>query len=562
MDATARETCFPGTRQSTLNNLVNYLTDPSLRPGRNVIWLRGPAGSGKSIILNTVAQHFSDLRRRGAFLFWDRNDPHNSDPLQMIRTLAFQLAEFSPIFAAKLAAHIDLSPTIATWPVDTQFLYFIMEPLTELAREFDLGPIVIILDDFDECGTVESRRELLGALSGGLTKLPTEFRVLISSRDEPDIRDALSRLKVDTWDVPVGDATTASDISHYLRRQFANALPRFEGYNLRPNWPGEEAIKKLADQSDGLFIWASTAIRFIESGDPEEILGKVLDVSPQDSLDNLYRVALTHQFHLSDKSELDAARSILGAVEVVREEVTDDQLSQLLGLKLDAVQSILSKLWPILRWDRGRPVRVFNAPLSDFFCPPDRRQDMPRPTHLSLHDGLASDCFQIMERDLKFNICGIETSYYRNQDIDGIRDHVDRAITPALIYAARYWIDHLELGTPESGSHPLADAITSFINDRFLYWIEVFSATNQMFMTPIILKKAASWARVCRLSCVTMQPTEFRPIGSRTGTSRNNIRGRGICECLPVSNEPEHTAHLSVSFAIRTLRICLCAADT
>jgi len=559
MDATARETCLPGTRQSTLNNLVNYLTDPSLRPGRNVIWLRGPAGSGKSIILNTVAQHFLDLRRRGAFLFWDRNDPLNSDPLQMIRTLAFQLAEFSPTFAAKLAARIDLSPTT----VNTQFRDFIMEPLRELAREFDLGPIVIILDAFDECGTVESRRELLGALSVGLTNLPTEFRVLISSRDDPDIRRSLSRLKVDTWDVPVGDATTASDISHYLRRQFANALPRFEGYNLRPNWPGEEAIKKLADQSDGLFIWASTAIRFIESGDPEEILGKVLDASAQNpSSSNLYRVALTHQFHLSDKSELDAARSILGAVEVVREEVTDDQLSQLLGLKLDAVQNILSQLWPILRWDRGRPVRVFNAPLSEFFFPSDRRQDMPWPTHISFHDDLASDCFQVMERDLKFNICGIETSYYRNQDIDGIRDHVDRAITPALMYAARYWIDHLELGTPESGSHPLADAITSFINDRFLYWIEVFSATNQMFMIPIILKKAASWARVCRLSCVMMQPTEFRPIGSRTGTSRNNIRGTGICECLPVSNETEHTTHLFVCFAIRTLRICLSAADT
>jgi len=440
MDATARETCFPGTRQSTLNNLINYLTDPSLRPGRNVIWLRGPAGSGKSIILNTVAQHFSDLRRRGAFLFWDRNDPLNSDPLQMIRTLAFQLAEFSPTFAAKLAARIDLSPTTATSTVDTQFRYFIMEPLAELAREFDLGPIVIILDAFDECGTVESRRELLGALSVGLTKLPTEFRVLISSRDDPDIRRALSRLKVDTWDVLVGDATTASDISHYLRRQFANALPRFEGYNLRPNWPGEEAIKKLADQSDGLFIWASTAIRFIESGDPEEILGKVLDASAQDpSSSNLYRVALTHQFHLSDKSELDAARSILGAVEVVREEVTDDQLSQLLGLKLDAVQNILSQLWPILRWNRGRPVRVFNAPLSDFF----RRQDMPWPTHISFHDDLASDCFQIMERDLKFNICGIETSYYRNQDIDGIRDHVDRG--PILDRSSGTWDARIRL---------------------------------------------------------------------------------------------------------------------
>ena len=81
----------------------------------------------------------------------------------MICTLAFQLAEFSPIFAANLAACIGLSPTPITSTVGTQFWYLIMEPLAELVMKIDRGPIVIILDAVDECGTVESRRELLGA---------------------------------------------------------------------------------------------------------------------------------------------------------------------------------------------------------------------------------------------------------------------------------------------------------------------------------------------------------------------------------------------------------------
>ena len=75
----------------------------------------------------------------------------------MIRTLAFQLADFNPTFAAKLAARIERSPDITTSALDMQFQHLLEEPLAELARELDLGPIVIVLDALDECGTAETR---------------------------------------------------------------------------------------------------------------------------------------------------------------------------------------------------------------------------------------------------------------------------------------------------------------------------------------------------------------------------------------------------------------------
>jgi hypothetical protein len=111
-----------------------------------------------------------------------------------------------------------------------------------------------------------------------------------------------------------------------------------------------------------------------------------------------------------------------------------------------------------------------------------------------------------MQHDLKFNICGIETSYKRNKDIEGIQERVDRAITPTLVYASQYWADHLESeSVSASGSHTLADAVTDFFNHRFLYWIEVFSVKDQMSMTSVILRKAADWVRVSCLSHVQWQ---------------------------------------------------------
>ena len=503
MDTGARETCLPGTRRNFLNNLVNYLTDPGLPPGRNIIWLRGPPGSGKSVLLNTVAQHFSELRRRGAFLSWDRNNPPNDDPLQVFRTLAFQLANFNSTFAAGLVAQIEKLLDAAS-PLNTQFQRLVGEPLAKLARDHGLGPVVIVLDGLDEFGTAGSRRKLLNVLSTGLAKLPATFRVLIASQDDPDIRTALSSIRVDTWDVPIGDEPTASDISQFFRQCFNKIIST---HDLPPNWPGEQVVRRLVDLADGLFIWASTAVRLIESGDPEEMLSQVLEVSERDpSLDALYRLALTHLFRTSDESKLNDVRSILGGIVAAFEQVTDEQISQLLGLKLGTVQDILSQLRPFMHRDPGRPIQLWHASLNDFLCHPKRRQDMPWlfgliDTRPHYHDKLTSGCLQVMEQDFKFNICGIETSYYRNKEIDGIRERVDRAITPALMYACRYWADHLEFGSA-SRPHPLVNAVVNFINRQFLYWIEVLSVKGQMSMIPGILSKVADWTKVGRFSCV------------------------------------------------------------
>jgi len=119
------------------------------------------------------------------------------------------------------------------------------------------------------------------------------------------------------------------------RGYFSDALsvmpPAFGGYRLPSGWPGDAIIQRLVDLAQGLFIWASTSIRFIESGHPQGRLKKVLDATaygkPHRQLDKLYHIALTHPFDSHDQTELDVVRSILGAIMVAREPLTDEQLS-------------------------------------------------------------------------------------------------------------------------------------------------------------------------------------------------------------------------------------------
>ena len=81
------------------NELIGRLSRPNNNPHCQVVWLFGLAGSGKSTLLNSIAEHFRALGQCGAFVFFDRSDPVNSDPSRVIPTLAYHLAQFSPPFA-------------------------------------------------------------------------------------------------------------------------------------------------------------------------------------------------------------------------------------------------------------------------------------------------------------------------------------------------------------------------------------------------------------------------------------------------------------------------------
>jgi hypothetical protein len=513
MGAPGRDPCLPGTRVEILRDLFTSLIDPNLSD--NVIWIRGEAGCGKSSLLNTIARHFSELGRCGAFLFWNRNDETNSDPLHVIRTLAFKLAQSNAAFSSELASRIADFPNSVTSSFDEQFRRLVQEPLATVEARDYLGPIIIVLDGFDECGTPktkETRKRLIDTLSVGLTELPKTFRFLIASRDEPDIHEALSRRGISIRDVPVGDDSTISDITLFLQLRLSSIA---NARKLGSDWPGDQKRGLLVTLSGGLFIWVSTAVRYIESAFPDVRLKKVLDSSASgrshDRLGNLYQVALANSFDHCEADELEAAHSILGAIVVAREQLTDEQLSRLSDRELSLVQEVLLRLRPLLRGGDGKPIQVLHTSFIDFLCDAKRCQDIrwhiDSSTH---HHNLASGCLLVMGQDLRFNICDVETSYYPHRQIEGIQARIDKAITPSLMYASRYWADHLELvSSAESVSHQLAGKVTGFMKSRLLYWIEVFSLKGQMSTTSVILRSAAAWAKVSYFDRIALVSIEL-----------------------------------------------------
>jgi hypothetical protein len=503
MDASARSECLSGTRVDILVNIIYWLLNPD-SPAFNTLWLFGPAGTGKSTICTTVAQYFYHLRQRGAFLFCDQNNPINNEPARLIRTLAYQLAYFDPSIGDAISNVIQNKPDIVTTPFHEQLRGLLLEPLNAAKTLNTNGPIIIIIDGLDECGDETTRSALLKALSEGLSKFPSAFRFLIASRDTPDIRAAMQKSNVDLLQLPIDDEATHRDIFEFLLQLRQRDIPSFEPLDLPPDWPADQTIRRLAQLSGGLFIWASTAFNHIkDSYNPIDALQDILNVSPETdplkSLDELYAKALEQPFRSSRPADTDALNKVLGGIVVAQEQMTDTMLSEMISCDLRTVRAILSRLRSLLHWSLDRPIRVLHTSFTDFLC----RSNLPAYSKWKInasvhHQIFSAACFQIMREKLCFNICSINSSYsFTYGLIEDEPERVHRAVSAKLAYACQHWAAHVKLSSGLASDGALiASHLKSFIKTQFLWWLEVLSLTHAVPIAPSALRESAQWIKV------------------------------------------------------------------
>ncbi|EJC99180.1 uncharacterized protein FOMMEDRAFT_160751 [Fomitiporia mediterranea MF3/22] len=97
------------------------------------------------------------------------------------------LAAFEPSLASYI---IPAAKQLKSSSPARQFEKLLLNPLS--SAKGAKGPIIIIIDALDECGTAEQRREILELLKVNFANLPLEVQYFITSRPENDILRSLS----------------------------------------------------------------------------------------------------------------------------------------------------------------------------------------------------------------------------------------------------------------------------------------------------------------------------------------------------------------------------------
>ncbi|KAF9449002.1 hypothetical protein P691DRAFT_728645, partial [Macrolepiota fuliginosa MF-IS2] len=156
--------CHPGTRLTILQKARDFFVNPHRE--KKMLWIVGPAGVGKSAIMQSLAETVSSANSDvvlGASLFFSINGRNNES--ETLTTLAYQIAVNDLSYRQFIQNEVMNDPKLLEKSLPTQFNRFIVEPFARQAVHRSHKRFLILIDGLDECNSNDTQCKLLGLIS-------------------------------------------------------------------------------------------------------------------------------------------------------------------------------------------------------------------------------------------------------------------------------------------------------------------------------------------------------------------------------------------------------------
>ena len=190
--------CHENTRLAVLKKILDWVEgQDQWTKNYFVMWLYGPAGSGKSAIAQTIAERLHEKGMLLASYFFGRLDSSRNTSRSLIPTIAYQMARRLPDeVRERLSNVINRDQLIFTQCLEAQIESLILFPLEPLIANGHFTNAntarAIVIDGLDECVNRKEQEDILCSLSAALEKHRLPFRVFIASRPELEIKDGFN----------------------------------------------------------------------------------------------------------------------------------------------------------------------------------------------------------------------------------------------------------------------------------------------------------------------------------------------------------------------------------
>ena len=375
--------CHPNTRVAVINKIIDWATG-IIETDAFMLWLYGPAGAGKTAIARRVAELFAEHGLLLASFLFFRSDPKRNTMEPLAANIAYRVSCVLPATHDLINTAMEADPLILSYSIEVQFTKLVLEPLRLLADQSYFihrqSPLLVVIDGLDECMDEGAQTEFIKFLSSSVVQHPLPLKFLIVSRPEAHINSAFSligeRLTVSHLELN-NDFLPDEDIRCFLTDKFhdikkshpcSSGIPSF--------WPSEQQIDTLIRKASGQFIYASLAIRFINStfDSPMRQLDIVLELRPPINHDLPFAELDTlYTFILSCTKYSHPVLCILGVYNVVKGfDHKDVKIVEfVLGLEDGDVSIYLGPLSSLLVvWEGG--IFFHHSSFMDFLRSPER----------------------------------------------------------------------------------------------------------------------------------------------------------------------------------------------
>jgi len=497
-----RVVCTPKTRIRILGEIMTWANNTTSQ-SPSIYWLFGQAGSGKSTIAYTIARRFEfardadDMIVLGGNFFCSRQFEETRFASRIIRTIVYHLALRCKAFADALNQYGKFESVEQN--ANAQLKDLLIEPWEKSTpnRGADCSYLIVIdaLDEIDGTGGSEFLRDLLDAIRKHRL---LGLKFFVTSRSDRHLITHVESFKEKEFcrleEVPLAEAK--ADIATYLD----TSLPRFRG---------SEVVVKLVKLAAGLFIYASTVVKYLASREgpyQDAFLRKLFSIhnatDPQSSsaaakafdlLDGLYGQILSGVFQDIDRqdSEWDDHLSILHTFLSTAEPISTSITAELLFSPeyTEVADTLLSRLHAVLYTKNGQ-VLSYHKSFSDFLFDKNRSGDWY--CDLSIHhQRLTESCFRVM-KGLQFNIANIPSSFILDHDNLALQGEVEGNISPVLSYCCKKWDYHLAATALTTSSH-LYNTLEDFLHICTLFWIEAMNLLGSSSRCDPMLQSARKW---------------------------------------------------------------------
>ncbi|KAF9442198.1 hypothetical protein P691DRAFT_789942 [Macrolepiota fuliginosa MF-IS2] len=405
-----------------------------------LIWMHGPAGVGKSAIMQTIAETVSTC----ATLFFSRSsDPPCHDSKMVLTTLAYSLTVENRGYRKYIEDSMFQDPAFLQKSLTEQFHCLFIVPFTSNLVQSGTRRWVVLLDGLDECkneGNDQCRIVDLISSSILCHAGATPFVWVIASRPEAHLMVVLQKLKKrfrdhssEFWvcSVPVDSNDAEWDIERYLHAEFTRI--REDNSDAFPNstytWPLDSNFLKVTNASSGLFVYASTLTKYISADHPASRLKLIVALIDRSTLNStrlshnpFSQLNILYTQIMSDipGDLLLVAKSLLSYFCLICTERRYGkglvEACNILGLCQDEVYSALHKLHSVLSCPspgqaEHNGIEFFHASFSDFLFNHSRSLDY----HVDLHQEL-TNTWRCCIRILKESCWGNSTAHAPNHD--------------------------------------------------------------------------------------------------------------------------------------------------
>ncbi|KAK7024708.1 hypothetical protein R3P38DRAFT_2626070 [Favolaschia claudopus] len=329
-----------------LERLTKWSQDDN---GSQILWMHGPAGTGKSAIAQSFCEELKTRNCLAGSFFFRRGHPSRGNAAKLWPTVAYQLALLLPGFKTALGLRLTTDPSLVDKSILVQLQSLVIDSFTEASSS---RLLVMVVDGLDESEGETRQQDILRSIAVSLSSQPL-LRVLIVSRPEAHIKELFCEPPLQLFE-QLNVLGSMEDVRVYLVDEFKRICKTHSIMATTSSaWPEDELIQHIVTKSSGHFIYAATIIRFVEDKDfdPVERLASVTqlqshddDASPFAELDQLYLQILNMVPHRSKLSRI---------LSVIAAEFTSglnlDDIGELLGLKSPEILLTLRRLHSLIK---------------------------------------------------------------------------------------------------------------------------------------------------------------------------------------------------------------------